>query len=105
TPRARLDEIAASAQGFLYYVGRMGVTGAHRELRAETLAEVTALRERVRIPVAVGFGVSTPEQAAEIGRIADGVIIGSALIDALDRDGESGVADLMRRMRAAIDAI
>jgi len=104
TPRARLDEIAASAQGFLYYVGRMGVTGAHRELRPETLAEVAALRARVRVPVAVGFGVSTPEQAAEIACVADGVIIGSALIDALDRGGVAGVADRMRAMRVAIDA-
>ncbi|MGH7448911.1 MAG: tryptophan synthase subunit alpha, partial [Longimicrobiales bacterium] len=96
TPRERLLEIAAGAQGFLYYVGRMGVTGARQELRAETLAEVAALRELARVPVAVGFGVSTAEQAAMIARVADGVIIGSALIDALDRAGDAGVAALMR---------
>lgn len=105
TPRHRLDQIAASAQGFLYYVGRMGVTGAHRELRAETLAEVAALRERANVPVAVGFGVSTAAQAGEIARVADGVIIGSALIDALDRGGDAGVAELMRSMRAALDQV
>jgi tryptophan synthase alpha chain len=103
TPRERLEEIAASAQGFLYYVGRMGVTGARQELRAETLAEVAALRSRIALPVAVGFGVSTGAQAAEIARVADGVIAGSALIDALDRDGNDGVAALMRQLRTAID--
>lgn len=104
TPRERLTAIGADAQGFLYYVGRMGVTGARQELRAETLAEVAALRERIDVPVAVGFGVSTPEQAAQIARVADGVIIGSALIDALDSDGDEGVSTLMRRLRAAIDS-
>src|SRR5690606_28500298 len=103
TPRKRLDEIAARAQGFIYYVGRMGVTGARSSLRTETLAEVVALRERTRVPVAVGFGISTPEQAAEIARVADGVVVGSALIDALDRGGEDAAAKLIGGMRAAID--
>lgn len=103
TPSGRLEAIAAGAQGFLYYVGSMGVTGARQELRAETLAEVAALRTRIDLPVAVGFGVSTPEQAAEIAGVADGVIVGSALIDALDRDGDAGVSALMQRLRAAID--
>lgn len=104
TPRQRLLEIAATAQGFLYYVGRMGVTGASEAVRVETLTEVAALRERVTVPVAVGFGVSTPAHAREIARVADGVIVGSALIDAIDRDGMDGAAQLVRGMRAAIDA-
>lgn len=104
TPQQRLLDIASTAQGFLYYVGRMGVTGARQALRAETLSEVAALRERVAVPVAVGFGVSTPEQAADIARVADGVIVGSALIDALDTGGEAALADLVRSMRTAIDA-
>lgn len=104
TPPARLLEIAAGAQGFLYYVGRMGVTGARQELRAETLAEVAALREQAGVPVAVGFGISTAEQAAAIARVADGVVVGSALIDALDRDGDAGVAAMLRALRSAIDA-
>jgi tryptophan synthase alpha chain len=103
TPPARLDAIAARAQGFIYYVGRMGVTGARQELRAETLDEVRALRARTDVPVAVGFGISTPAQAAEVARVADGVVVGSALIDALDRGGDAAVADLVRRLRTAID--
>ena len=105
TPPARLREMADGAQGFLYYVGRMGVTGARQELRSETLQEVAALRASVGIPVAVGFGVSTASQALEIARVADGVIVGSALIDALDRGGDAGVADLMRQLREAIDSV
>jgi tryptophan synthase alpha chain len=105
TPRDRLATIAASAQGFLYYVGRMGVTGARASLRPETLAEVAALRATADVPVAVGFGVSTPEQAAIVAGVADGVIVGSALIDALDEGGVAGAARLLREMRDAIDAV
>jgi tryptophan synthase alpha chain len=104
TPRARLLEIAASAQGFLYYVGRMGVTGARAELRRETLDEVAALRRETTVPVAVGFGVSTAAQAAELGRVADGVIVGSALIDALDRGGAAAAGAFIAELRAALDA-
>jgi tryptophan synthase alpha chain len=103
TPRARLLEIAASAQGFLYYVGTMGVTGARASLRAETLAEVRELRGMTNVPVAVGFGVSTPQQAREVGAVADGVIVGSALIDALERGGIAAVSSLTRELRAALD--
>lgn len=102
TPRDRLGEIAATAQGFLYYVGRMGVTGASTSLRSETLDEVRALRAMTDVPVGVGFGVSTAEHAARLAAVADGVIVGSAIIDALDRDGPAGVARLMKELRAAI---
>jgi tryptophan synthase alpha chain len=104
TPAGRARDIAAMARGFIYYVGRMGVTGAHTSVRSETLGEVTALRERTSVPVAVGFGISTPAQAAEVARVADGVIVGSALIDALDRDGVAGVVALMQGLRTALDA-
>jgi tryptophan synthase alpha chain len=104
TPHARMLDIARDAQGFLYYIGRMGVTGARAQLRAETLDEVRALRSEVRIPVAVGFGVSTPAQAADVAQAADGVIVGSALIDALERGGIAAAATLLRDMRTAMDA-
>lgn len=104
TPQERLADIGATAQGFLYYVGRMGVTGARTSLRPETLEEVAALRERLDIPVAVGFGVSSPEHAAAIARVADGVVVGSALIDALDSEGTAGAVRLLSGMRAAIDS-
>jgi tryptophan synthase alpha chain len=102
TPPSRMASIARDAQGFLYYVGRMGVTGAHAALRAETLAEVRALRALTDVPVAVGFGISTAAQAAEVARAADGVIVGSALIDALDRGGVPALAALMHELRMAL---
>jgi tryptophan synthase alpha chain len=103
TPPERLAVIAAQAQGFIYYVGRMGVTGAQAELRRETLSEVVALRGAVPLPVAVGFGVSTPAQAAELARAADGVVVGSAIIDALERGGVPAAAELVAALRAAMD--
>jgi tryptophan synthase alpha chain len=102
TPADRLARIAQDAQGFIYYVGRMGVTGASGMLRDETLAEVAALKARTDVPVAVGFGVSRPEHARRIAEVADGVIVGSAIIDALDLNGTTGVANLMKELRAAV---
>jgi tryptophan synthase alpha chain len=102
TPPDRLARIAAQAQGFIYYVGRMGVTGAAGTLRAETLSEVGALKRITDVPVAVGFGVSTAEHARRIAEVADGVIVGSAVIDALDRGGAAGVAALMKELRGAV---
>jgi tryptophan synthase alpha chain len=104
TPPGVVRQIAATAQGFIYYVAAMGVTGARAEMRATTLDEVTALRSACDVPVAVGFGVSSPEHAAAIAGVADGVIVGSALIDALDRGGVAAAADLLRGMRAAMDS-
>jgi tryptophan synthase alpha chain len=104
TPRDRLLRIAEEAQGFLYYVGRLGVTGASATVRAATLDEVAALRRQAAVPVAIGFGIATPEHAARVARVADGVIVGSALIDALDAGGADAAAALVAGMRAAMDA-
>lgn len=89
TTDERLEVIARTASGFLYYISRTGVTGARERLREGLGDEVEALRRKVRLPVAVGFGVSTPDQAAEVAAAADGVVVGSALIDALDRSEEA----------------
>ncbi|MFW6078770.1 MAG: tryptophan synthase subunit alpha [Gemmatimonadota bacterium] len=95
--------IAAEAQGFVYYISRTGVTGARAELRRGLTEEVMRLRGAAGVPIAVGFGISTPEQAAEVARVADGVVVGSALIDALDRGGADAAESFIRRLRAAID--
>jgi tryptophan synthase alpha chain len=104
TPPARAERIARQAQGFLYYISRAGVTGARAELREGLVREVEALRAVSHVPVAVGFGISTPDQAAEVARVADGVVVGSALIDAIERAGIDGAADLLRSLRRAIDS-
>lgn len=102
TPPARAREIAARARGFLYYVSRTGVTGARSELAATLAAEVAPLRAAAAVPVAVGFGISTPEQAATVGALADGVVVGSALVDALSRGGVEEGVRLVRALRAAL---
>jgi tryptophan synthase alpha chain len=97
----RVREIARSARGFLYYVSRTGVTGARRELAAGLAREVAAVRAAADVPVAVGFGVSTPEHAAEVAAVADGVVVGSALVDRLSTGGVDGGRELVRALRRA----
>src|SRR5665811_1036974 len=104
---ARLDMLAEAATSFIYCVAVTGVTGARREVGADLPDLVGRLRARTAAPLAVGFGISTPEQAARVAGLADGVIIGSALIDLIarsaDADGACGaVGDLLRAVSAAI---
>lgn len=101
TPRARIETILGHASGFLYYISRLGVTGARKALDAALEDQVKALRKVVRLPVAVGFGISTPEQAAAVAGMADGVVVGSALIAALGR-GETAFAELSAALAAAV---
>jgi tryptophan synthase alpha chain len=103
TPPARAATIARRAQGFLYYISRTGVTGATRDLRRDLAAKVEALRAVSPVPVAVGFGISSPVQAAQVAKVADGVVVGSALIDALDRGGIDEAARFLASLRSAID--
>lgn len=99
----RIARVAQGGSGFLYYVSRTGVTGARSELRDELARELEGLRAQISLPVAVGFGVSTPEQAALVAGMADGVVVGSALIDAVDRDGVEAGGAFLRSLREAMD--
>ncbi|WP_420126169.1 tryptophan synthase subunit alpha [Longimicrobium sp.] len=103
TKPQRVREIAAAARGFLYYVSRTGVTGARQELASGLAAEVEEVRRMTEVPVAVGFGISTPEQAATVARVADGVVVGSALVDALQTDGVEGGRRFVRALRKAVE--
>lgn len=85
---ARLARIAAAASGFIYCVSTTGVTGARKALRTDLPDFVARIRRHTDLPLAVGFGVSTPEQAAEVAGYADGVIIGSALVDMVAQAGD-----------------
>jgi tryptophan synthase alpha chain len=93
----------AGAQGFVYLVARLGVTGATASLARGLGESIAQLRQATTLPIAVGFGISTPAQAAEVGRLADGVVVGSALVDVLGRDGVSGVRSFLRSLREALD--
>ena len=99
TDPARVRAIAARAQGFIYYIARMGVTGARTELPAELLEAVRALKDVTEVPVAVGFGVSSAAQVRAIGTVADAVVVGSALIDTIEREGVSGAERFIRSLR------
>ena len=103
TKAERVGRIGASGSGFVYYVSRTGVTGAQAELAVNLAAEVAAVRASTPLPVAVGFGISTPEQAATVAGLANGVVVGSAVVDALERGGVGRAAELVRSLRAAID--
>ena len=83
SPNERMEAIARNAKGFIYLVSVTGVTGARSSI-SEGLGDLIArVRERTSAPVCVGFGISTPEQAAQVGALADGVIVGSACVKAI----------------------
>jgi len=81
TTDARIEKIAAAATGFIYYVSREGVTGVREELAAGIPAAVDRIRRRSSLPIAVGFGIASREQVAAVAAHADGVIVGSALVN------------------------
>ena len=99
----RIPEVARGGRGFLYYISRTGVTGASSTMREEIGAEVGRIRAAVDLPVAVGFGISTPEQARRVAGLADGVVVGSALIRTLEAEGVAGARDFLASLREAMD--
>ncbi|HEX2219920.1 MAG TPA: tryptophan synthase subunit alpha [Gemmatimonadales bacterium] len=104
TTRAeRLSAAVAGAEGFVYLVARLGVTGASHALAADLEASIDRVRQATALPVAVGFGISTPEQAAAVGRRADGVVVGSALVDVLGTSGVPAAIRFLRQLRAGLD--
>jgi tryptophan synthase alpha chain len=93
TPDSRLPRIAAAATGFIYYVSREGVTGVRDQLAAGIPEAVARIRSHTKLPVAVGFGISTRAQVAQVAALADGVVVGSALVNII-RDGLSALAGI-----------
>jgi tryptophan synthase alpha chain len=107
TPEERRARICAAAQGFVYVVSTVGTTGERRELPPGLAELVSATKVDADVPVAVGFGIGTPEQAAQVGRIADGVIVGSRLVRAAGEAGSPqaaahAVGQFLRESRAAL---
>jgi len=109
SPDARLRKAASLSRGFLYLVSRTGVTGARAELSEGLPALVSRVRARApRLPLAVGFGISTAEQAATVAKLADGVVVGSALVSAMEdavrenRDPVAAAAGRVRELAAAM---
>ncbi len=103
TPNERATQIAQLADGFVYYVSVAGVTGARSALPADLAVRIAGVRAAVTpAPLAVGFGISTPEQARQVGSLADGVVVGSALVRALHEGGPDTAVALVRSLRAAL---
>ena len=111
TDTARLPAVLEGASGFLYYVSVAGITGMQQAATDSIENAVAKLRQGTDLPIAVGFGVRTPSQAAAIARIADGVVVGSAIVDALAKSGgdpEAGralVSQLSQAVRAAREGV
>lgn len=99
----RLRAAVADAEGFVYLVARLGVTGASSTLAADLAESIARVREATGLPVAVGFGISSAEQAAAVGRLADGVVVGSALVDAVGSGGVAAARRFLAELRAGLD--
>lgn len=108
TSHERIRMIAKEAKGFVYCVSSLGVTGVRSEIKTN-IAEMTKMvKEETDVPCAVGFGISTPEQAAAMARVSDGAIVGSAIVKLVAKHGEnavSAVAQYVREMKAAVMTI
>jgi tryptophan synthase alpha chain len=102
TPADRLERIGADARGFVYMVSLSGTTGERSELDAKLPEMVERTRAATEVPVAVGFGISTPEQAASVGALADGVIVGSRVVRAAEEGGAQAVSGFVSELAAAL---
>jgi tryptophan synthase alpha chain len=105
TPPERVRAVCERSRGFVYAVGRMGVTGEQAELAASARTVAQRVRGATTLPVCVGIGVSTPEQAVDLCTVADGVVVGSALVRRLlEGAGPDGAAEFVSSLRRALDA-
>ena len=102
TNAARLALAVRGARGFLYFISRLGVTGARADVPSDLEAQLARIRAVSALPVAVGFGIGTPAQARATARVADGVVVGSALVEALGTGGVAGAERLARALAAAV---
>lgn len=107
--RTRRGLVAKQSRGFLYYVSMTGITGSQLRDVADIGENVSKIRQQSRLPIAVGFGVATPEDAARVGRVADGVIVGSAIVrqiaqHAQDPQMVERVGSFVRSLKSALQA-
>jgi len=100
SPAARIKQIAEQAEGFVYYVSREGVTGAQASIATGISEQVALIQSATDVPVCVGFGISTPDQARTVAGMADGVVVGSAIVKLIEQNGAA--ADLADRVGAFV---
>jgi tryptophan synthase alpha chain len=103
TPSARMSQIARTGSGFVYLISRLGVTGEQATLSAELPESAARLRAATSLPLCIGFGIATPEHARAAAALADGVVVGSAIVRAADESVDAAVA-LATSLRRGIDA-
>jgi tryptophan synthase alpha chain len=99
----RIKLVADRAHGFIYLVSVTGVTGARDSLPAELNSFVSRVRKAAKQPLCVGFGISTPEQARQVAEIADGIIVGSRIIQLMETDGLAAAGNFLKELRRALD--
>ncbi len=99
---ARLPVVMREASGFVYYVSIAGITGTASANRAAIATAIERLRRHTALPICVGFGIRTPERAAEIAELADGVVVGSAIVEALNSGGVTAALALVKDLGAAV---
>lgn len=105
TSQQRIAQIAVAAEGFIYLVSSLGVTGLRSEITTDLAAIVADIKQHTNTPIAVGFGISTPEQAALYAQVCDGVIVGSAIVQLIEQHGEHAanhVQQYVADMKAAM---
>ncbi len=105
TSKDRVRMIASQAEGFIYCVSSLGVTGVRTEIKTDIAAMISMVREVTDTPCAIGFGISTPEQAKEFAGAADGAIVGSAIVKLVTQYGKESigpVAEYVKEMKAAV---
>lgn len=105
TSENRIAMIAKEAEGFLYIVSSLGVTGARSEIKTYLASIVKVVRENTDIPCAIGFGISTPEQAKTMADISDGAIVGSAIVRLLEKHGKDAPKYIGEYIRSMKDAM
>ncbi|MDN3645132.1 tryptophan synthase subunit alpha [Pontixanthobacter aestiaquae] len=105
TDAARLPQVLEGSGGFVYYVSVAGITGLQQAATASIEDAVAKLKAATDLPIAVGFGVRTPEQASAIAKVADGVVVGSALVELVEQHGDNAPAALKELTSALADAV
>ena len=105
TSEKRISMIAKEAEGFLYIVSSLGVTGTRSEITTDLASIIKVVRENTDVPCAIGFGISTPEQAAKMAGLSDGAIVGSAIIKILEKYGKDApehIGEYIKEMKSAV---
>lgn len=105
TSESRIGAIASQAKGFLYVVSSMGVTGVRSEIKTDLASILAAIRRAADLPVGIGFGINTPEQAAGMAELADAVIVGSAIVRLIAEHGTESAPYISKYVRTMKDAI